>query len=361
VLNVPFGFNPDGVVIVRTLFDRPRYPEPAKREAVQRELLDNLARLPGVASVAAASHLPLSDIRQIGFRLENAASGDFHWAENSLVSPGYFRAMGITVLRGRDFNYGDGPNTPPAALVNEAFARKFLSGKDPIGQRFHWGDRNLFTIVGVVNDIHISALDADPPPMIYDSMFQVESGASSRTAFVIRLAHGGREAAQGIFNAVQQQIWAADKDLPAYDTTTLETLVSESVSQRRFTTLLMGAFAATALLLAATGLFGVISYLVSERRRELAVRMALGAKRGNIAWMILREGAVLTLTGCMAGLAVFAIGSRLLQSSLYQVSVFDPLTMGLAPSTLMLVGLLACYGPVRRAMLSDPMVALRCE
>jgi putative ABC transport system permease protein len=108
-------------------------------------------------------------------------------------------------------------------------------------------------------------------------------------------------------------------------------------------------------------LFGVISYLVSERRRELAVRMALGAKRGNIAWMILREGAVLTLTGCMAGLAAFAIGSRLLQSSLYQVSVFDPLTMALAPSTLILVALLACYGPARRAMLSDPMVALRYE
>jgi len=118
----------------------------------------------------------------------------------------------------------------------------------------------------------------------------------------------------------------------------------------------MGAFAAIASLLAAIGLFGVISYLVSERRRELAVRMALLAKRGNIAWMILREGAVLTLTGCTVGLAAFAIGSKLLQSSLYQVSVFDPLTMALAPSALTLVALLACHCPARRAMLLDPMV-----
>lgn len=361
VLNVPFGFNPEGAAVVRTLFDRPRYPDPIKREAVQKELIDRLSRIPGASAVAAASHLPLSDNRQIGFRLENASANDFHWAENSLVSPGYFRVMGISVLRGRDFTYDDRRDTPPAALVNETFAKKFLSGKDPIGQRFHWGDRAMFTIVGVVNDVRISALDADPPPMIYDSMFQVESGASSRTAFIIRLSRAARETEQAIYNAVRQQIWSVDKDLPTYETTTMTELVSESVAQRRFTTLLMSSFAGLAVALAAIGLFGVISYVVSQRRRELAVRIALGADRRTICWMILQQGSGMALVGCAIGLLAFAIGSRLIRASLYQMSPFDPLTLSVATAALVGVALLASYWPARRAMQSDPMVALRYE
>jgi predicted permease len=361
VLNVPFGFNPEGAVVVRTVFDRPRYPEAVKREAVQKELLNRLSQLPGVTSVAAASHLPLSDARQIGFRLEHAAANDFHWAENSMVSPGYFGVMGISVLRGHDFTYEDGHSTPPAAIVNEAFVRRFLAGQDAIGQRFNWGDRALFTIIGVVNDVRISALDADPPPMIYDSMFQVESGASARTAFVVRVSQSGRGTEQGVYKAIKQQIWSVDKDLPTYDTTTLAALVSESVAQRRFTTMLMGSFAAVALMLAAVGLFGVISYVVSERRRELAVRIALGARRSNIGWMILQNASIMAVTGCGIGLLAFAAASRLVRSNLYQVSAYDPLTLCLAPIALIGIALLAAYWPARRAMRSDPMAALRYE
>lgn len=361
VLNVPFGFNPEATVVVRTLFDRPRYPDPLRREAVQKQLLDRLRRLPGVKEVAAASHLPLSDERQIGFRLEHAQPNDFHWAANSLVSPGYFRAMGISIMRGRDFSYEDNRNTPPVAVVNQAFANRFLSGVDPIGQRFQWGGRALFTIVGVANDVRISALDTDPPPTIYNSMFQIESGASARSAFIIRTASAGRDADQAMFNAVKQQIWSVDKDLPAYDTTTLATLVSESVAQRKFTTLLMSAFATVALLLAAIGLFGVVSYFVSERRRELAVRVALGADRWAIGTMVLGQAAIMASIGCAAGLIMFAGGSRLLHSSLYQVSSLDPLTLLSAPLILMAIAFLASYLPARRAMKSDPMVALRYE
>lgn len=359
VLNVPFGFDPEGAAVVRTVFDRARYPDPIKRETVQKQLLAALSRLPGVSGAAAASHLPLSDARQIGFRLEHAAPNDFHWAENSLVSPEYLRVMGISVLRGRDFRYEDSRTTPPVAIVNEAFARAFLPGQDPIGQRFHWGDRALFTIVGVVNDVRISALDAEPPPMIYDSMFQVESGASSRTAFVIRHSQPGTD--QGLYRAIEQQIWSVDKDLPAYNTTTLSELVSESVAQRRFTTLLMASFAVVALVLAAVGLFGVISYVVSERRRELAVRIALGARRYNIGWMILQRASLMALAGCGIGLLAFLAAARLVRSSLYGVSSFDPFTLASAPIVLVAVALIAAYWPARRAMQSDPMAALRYE
>lgn len=361
VLNVAFGFDPHRVIVLRTLFDRARYPDPVKREAVQKELLGRLAELPGVTSVAAASHLPLSDNRQIGFRLEYAAANDFHWAENSLVSSGYFRTMGISMIRGRDFTEQDTRNTPPGAIVNETFAKKFLAGKDPIGQRFQWGDRALFIIIGVANDVRISALDADPPPMIYDSMFQIESGASSRTAFVVRTSNTGEKPDSGIVTAIQRQIWAVDKDLPAYDAGTLDGLVAASVAQRRFTTLLMSAFAFVALLLASVGLFGVVSYIVSERRREFAVRIALGADKANVFGIVLKQGATMALLGCVAGLAVFAFAARLFRSSLYQLSALDPRTIVLASLGLMFLALAACYWPARQAMQSDPMQVLRYE
>jgi predicted permease len=361
VLDVPLGFQPKGVLVARTIFDGARYPEPMKREAVQKELIHRLSHLPGITVVAAASHLPLSDARKIGFRLEHAAPDDFHWAENSLVSPGYFRALGISILRGRDFTEQDRKDSPGVAVISETMARQYFPGNDPIGQRFHWGDRWLFRIIGVAADVHIAALDADPPPMIYHSMFQVESGASDRTALVIRSGLSDDRAEQGIFQAVQQQVWSLDKDLPLYNTTTLATLVSESVAQRRFTMVLMGGFAVMALLLAVIGLFGVVSFLVAERERELAVRMALGAERAGICWMVLKRGAALGLAGCAIGLTLFAVGAQLLQENLFQVSSFDPLTLTLTPTLLLGVAMLAAYWPARRAMRLDPMAALRYE
>jgi predicted permease len=357
LLDSPFGFDPKGVFVVRTLFDRARYPDPVKRQGAQRELLDRLSHLPGVTSVAAASHLPLSDTRQIGFRLEHAAADDYHWAQNSMVSPGYFRSMGISLIEGRDFTEQDRPDTPSVAIINEKIAKQYFPGRNPVGQRFQWGDRAFFTITGVAADVHISALDADPPPMIYTSMFQVESGASGRNAFVLR--SGGE--AQGLFQEVQQQVWSVDKDLPIYNTTTLEKLVSESLAQRRFTVLLLGSFAVIAVLLAAIGLFGVISYLVAERTREFGVRMALGADRSSIYWQVLRRAVELAVAGCGMGLMLSLFASRLLRASLYQVSRFDWPTLMLLPLLLLGVVLFAAYWPARRATRVDPMVALRYE
>jgi putative ABC transport system permease protein len=361
LLNVPLGFNPSNTIVVRTFFDWARYPDPLKREAVQKEILERISHLPGVSQVAAASHLPLSDVRQIGFRLEGAAPNEFHWAENSLVSPGYFGAMGIGLLRGRDFSPQDKRGSPPVAIISQKLANEYFAGQDPLGRRFQWGDREAFTIIGVAADVHVSALDADPPAMIYDSMFQVESGASARTAFVLRLTASDENTQQGIVNAVQQQVWALDKDLPTFSATALSTLISESVAQRRFTTLLMDGFALVALLLAAIGLFGVISYLVSQRSRELGLRMALGARPEQVARMVLRRGAALGASGCVAGMALFFLTYPLLLSSLYQTSPFDPLILSLAPLFLFGVSLLAAYVPARRAMCVDPMIALRYE
>ena len=357
LLASPSGFDPKGTFVVRTLFDDERYPDAAKRQAVQRELLDRLSHLPGVTAVSAASHLPLSDARQIGFRLEHAAADDYHMAENSLVSAGYFRSMGIPLLRGRDFNERDRRDTPPVAIISETLAKEYFPGQDPIGQRFQWGDREFFTIVGVAADVHISALDADPPAMIYDSMYQVESGASGRTAFVLR----ADRSVANVFGEVQRQVWSVDKDLPVYSATTMATLVSESLAQRRFTVLLLASFAVIALVLAAIGLFGVISYLVAERTREFGLRMALGAERASIYRQVLSRAARVGIAGCGLGLVLSGFATRLLEASLYHVGRFDGLTLALVPVILLAVALLAAYWPARRAAKVDPMVALRYE
>ncbi len=357
LLDSPFGFDPNGVFVVRTLFDRARYPDPMKRQDAQKELLDRLSHLPGVTAVATASHLPLSDARQIGFRLEHAPADDYHWAENSLVSPGYFRSMGISLLEGRDFTEQDRPDTPNVAIISEKLAREYFPGRSAVGGRFQWGDLAFFTITGVAADVHISALDADPPPMIYTSMYQVERGASGRTAFVLR----SKNQDEGLFQEVQQQVWAVDKDLPIYNTTTLAKLVSESLAQRRFTVLLLGSFAVVAVVMAAIGLFGVISYLVAERTREFGVRMALGADRTSIYWQVLKRAALLSARGCGIGLLLSVFASRLLQTSLYQVSRFDGPTLVFVPFLLLSVALFAAYWPARRATKVDPAVALRYE
>ena len=360
MLNVSPGFQPRNLFIARTVFDKARYPDPAKRDAVQKTLMEELGRLPGVEVVAAASHLPLSDSRQIGFRLEHPAPDDFHWTENSLISPGYFRAMEIPLLRGRDFSEHDRPDRPPVAVVNEAMAREYFPGQDALGRRFYWGDRGLFTIIGIAGDVHVSALDADPPPMIYTSRFQVRSGPSDRDALLLR-AGGGRQCGQGLLSDVQRQIWSLDRELPVYDFTTFETLISDSVAQRRFTTVLMLAFALMALVLALVGLFGVISYLVAQRRRELAIRMALGASPFGVYRAVMKRGAVLALAGCAGGFALFPLGSRLLGVMLFQTGIDEAMTLLLVPAPLVFVALLASFVPARRATRIDAMSALRCK
>jgi predicted permease len=357
LLSTPIGFDPQGTLVVRTMFDAQRYPDANRRIVVQREILDRLAHLPGVTRAAAASHLPLSDDRQIGIRMEHAAPDDFHLAENSLVSPGYFQAMGIPLVRGRDFTAQDRSNTVPVAIVSQAFARQYLPGVDPLGKRFYWGDRELFTIAGVVGDVHIAALDADPPPVVYNSMFQVESGAVGRMALVLRI--GGDRALP--LDEIKTVISSLDPDLPLYNVTSLSTLIAESLAQRRFTILLLGAFALSAALLAMIGLFGVLSYLVEQSRQEIGVRMALGADRRTILAMILRKGLVLAAAGCAIGLPLAALATSLLSASLYHVQRFDPLTFTSVPFALAAVVLCAALLPAMRAASIDPMQALRTE
>lgn len=355
LLDSSYGFNPHNAFIVRTVFDEGRYPDVTKHLAVEQQILSRLSHLPGVTATAEATHLPLSNSREIGIHIEHAPANDYHWAGNSFVTPSYFRTMGIPLLQGRDFGPTDTPSAPPVAIVSQSFAREYFPGQSAIGRHFDWG-KGSNTIIGVVADVHISSLTDDPPPMVYlDTTYP--DNHPNETAFILR----SKLDPAVLLPAIRQQIYSVDKDLPVYDATTLEQLVSDSVAQRRFTIVLLGGFGVIALVLAAIGIFGVISYLVAQRTREFGVRMALGADRLNIARLVLRRGANIALAGCLCGLALSVLASHLLRASLYHTGPFDPATLCLVPFLLLIVVLIAAWLPALRAASIDPMQALRSE
>jgi ABC-type antimicrobial peptide transport system permease subunit len=265
--------------------------------------------------------------------------------------------MGVALVAGRDFTPADRRESLPVAIISQALSREYFAGRNPIGQRFQWGDRAMFTIIGIAADVHVSSLDTDAPPMVYLDMFQIESGVSGKIAFILRGGTAGPE----LLSSIRQQVWSLDSELPLYEAATLQSLISESLAQRSFTLVLLGAFAVTALLLATVGIFGVISYLVAQRRAEFGVRMALGASRSQITKLVLSRGAIIAVTGCICGLALTAFASRLLITSLYQTDWYDPLMLCLVPLLLIIVVLLASWLPARRAAAIDPMQALRNE
>ncbi len=357
VLRVPPGFNPSGVLIARTQFDDTRYPKAELCGAAEKEIIARLRRLPGVHSVGFVTNLPLADPRQIGFRIEGGPPNQFHNADNALVSEDYFRAMGIPLLRGHGFREQDTASTPLVAVINQTLARTYFSGTDPIGKRLLWGGRTPFTIVGVAGDVKFSALDAAVAPMIYMSNFQVASGVSRHAVFVVRTAADPASLA----SAARQTIWAVDKDLPVFGVTTMNDVLAASVAQRRFSMSLLGGFAFLALLMAAIGLYGVLSYSVSQRMHEMGLRMALGANARDLMRLVVGQGIRVVLAGVAAGLLASFAATRLLSGMLFGVSPLDPFTFATVAGVLLAAALLASFVPARRATRVDPMVALRYE
>jgi predicted permease len=357
VLRVPPGFNPSGVLIARTQFDDTRYPKAELCGVAEKEIIARLRRLPGVQAVGFVTNLPLADPRGIGFRIEGGPPNEFHNADNALVSEGYFQAIGIPLLRGRGFREQDTASTPLVAVINQTLARTYFSGTDPIGKRLLWGDRTPFTIVGVAGDVKFSALDADVAPMIYMSNFQVASGVSRHAVFVVRTA--GRPAS--LASAASGTIWSVDKDLPVFGVTTMNDVLAASVAQRRFSMSLLGGFAVLALLMAAIGLYGVLSYSVSQRMHEMGLRMALGANPRDLMRLVVGQGIRVVLAGIAAGLLASFAATRLLSGMLFGVSPLDPFTFATVAVVLVAAALLASFVPARRATRVDPMVALRYE
>jgi putative ABC transport system permease protein len=287
---------------------------------------------------------------------QNNQSDPPNIVDRSSVTPEYFHLLGIPLLRGRMFNEMDDDKAPQVALINEAFAQRYWPNQDPIGKRFKGvkADAPWIMVVGMLANARTESLAEASRPQIYVSLYQV--GEKHLTIFL-----RGHLDTAALPNELRTQVQSIDPTLPVFGAQTLNETVSASLAQRRFLMEMVGLFALTALLLAGLGIYGVISYMVSERTHEIGIRLALGAPRQKIMRMVLRQGLGFAIAGATVGLVCALLVSHLMAGLLYGVRPVDPLTFAGVPLLLIGVALLACYIPARRAISVDPMIALRHE
>ena len=357
--NVDPGFKADDVLTMDIMLPDSKYTEPEQWSGFYDRLLERVTTLPGVESAGAITTLPLGGSNiTMGFEVEGrppASRADSDSANYRAISHDYFRAVGIPVLRGRAFNERDDDKAPKVIIINETFARLYFPGEDPTGKRIK-ADYNeiVAEVVGVVGDVKHKKLQADSEAEMYLPYQQTPW-------WFMSLAVRTRSDSSGIAAGVKNSVASIDKDIPVYNVKMMREYLKKTVSQPRFNMLLLGLFAAVATLLAAVGIYGVISYSVTERTREIGIRQAMGATRGDVLSLIFRQTALLTATGIAVGLGAAFAFAQLMKSLLYEVSPTDPVSFALIPIFLAGVALGASFIPARRATRVDPMVALRYE
>jgi putative ABC transport system permease protein len=359
------GFRTDHVLTF--LLDVPSHRHPGAQRAIfVQQILQATRALPGVKSATAIFGLPLSETQSVF----TAAEIEGHPVPPSqrprvafrIIESDYFHTMGIPLLQGRTFAARDEQGGPPLAIVNETLARQMLKGENPIGHRIKpsisFGNSDeapLREIVGVTADVKSGSIGGKTVPEIYAP--QTPTDFIGEMTVVVRTMNDP----EALVPAMRSLVSSLDKDLPLRQVKTLDQYVSGSISAPRFDALLLGIFAALAFVLTTIGLYGVISYSVVQRTREMGIRIALGAQRGSISRMVLREGSLLTLSGVGTGLLFSLFATRLLRGLLFGTGETDPATFIAVPLLLLAVALVASYVPARRATRVDPIVALRCE
>ena len=353
VSQIPLGFHAENVLTVRTSLPERRYGD--QRRAM---LIDNLVAacksLPGVTAAAATSTLPLTgESEGWGLIAEDNPNRDaYTMARVRAVSPGFFRTLGIRLRAGRDFDEHDRGATP-VAIVSATAARMLWPGvADPLGRRLR--DNPPLTVVGIVDDTHASGIDADVRPYLYVPFWQF---SPPEFAIAVRATSDPTP----LIAAVKREIWRIDKDQPVTDVKVMKELVADSIAGRRLQAVLMGSFAAFALTLAAIGVYGVLSYSVAQRTREIGIRVALGASRSNVAGAVVWQACVLAVIGIAAGLIAAFELTPLLRSVLYGVGADDKSIFAGCVLLLIAIALAASIIPVRRALDTDPAIALRYE
>lgn len=358
------GFRTDRILTFRVELPGAPVTTRTQRVGFFRTAVERLSSLPGVVSAAAASNVPLSGPGPgAWFNMLDRPVGPGQTPPSvsyRVVSSGYLETMGIPLRRGRTLTDGDGADGSPSVVISEALARRYYQDRDPIGREIYLGapDNKLFehaTIVGIVGDVTLVSLDDRDVSVVYAPHALMTFWQGFR--FVIRTAADPASAA----SAAQQEIRSLNPDVPIVLLSTLKAVAAESIAPQRASMLLMGLFSAIALTMAAVGVFGVLSYSVSQRTRELGIRMALGAEPASVRRMVIREGLVQSSIGVVIGIVVAALVTRLMSSILFGVSPIDPLTFTAVALLLMGISALASYVPARRATSVDPIVALRCE
>jgi putative ABC transport system permease protein len=377
LLQVNMGFRTEKTLTLRLTIPPTTYKDNAQIAGFYRQLLDKVKALPGVESAGAISHLPLSGSYSSGTTAVESADTDeslksfqgipFIEADRRSVSPDYFSTMGIALKAGRLFTEADNESAPPVAVVDESFQRRFWPNGSAVGKRFiaqfnnakdiKWGQ-----IVGVV--AHIRHYGVDQVKQFglgqegrEQAYFPYLQRPSNRMYLAIKTGVDPLS----LTSAVRGEVLSLDRDVPVYEVKTMDQLVTTSLAQRQLNMILFAAFSAIALILAAVGIYGVMSYSVTQRTHEIGIRMALGAQQSSVLGLVVRQGMTLALAGVAIGLGFAVALTRLMSSLLFGVSATDPVTFAAIAVILTGVALVACLAPARRATKVDPMVALRCE
>lgn len=363
--DVDTGLRPERVATMRLTFPAKRYSSIPSQVSFLKKLDLSLRDIPGIESAGLVTELPLAGMHMehnLAFADREFEAGKEPEIGAHEVNPSYFDTVGIPLVMGRPFTTDDREDSPLVAVINQSMARQYWLGKSPIGARVRWarasGPPVWMTIVGVVGNVRFDGLDQQEIPTIYTPLTQKQQPWKRWVSIVVRT-----RAADPLSVApeVRQRVWQLDSLLPITDVAPLTVVLSESVADRRFNLTLLLLFAGLALVLAVIGIYGVISYLVTQRTREIGVRMALGARRGHVIGMIVRQGLILTLIGVGLGVAASLAAVRALNRLLFGVSPTDPLTFVAVVAILGVVALAACFVPALRASRIDPVVALRYE
>jgi putative ABC transport system permease protein len=356
------GFNPANLVTLEIELPEATYQADQQQRNFQQQLLQKIRTVPGVVNAATVDNLPFSgNAFNSSFIVEGRpipAATERSRAYYRVISPDYFSTMGIQMVRGNPFTDRDTAEVQGVAIINDVAARKFWPGEDPLGKKIKRGrpeSKNPWvTIVGIVGSGTQNSLRDPAQPEIYTPYLQNTSGTFT---LVTRTSTDARTLAPSI----RKEVWATDKDLPVSNMKLMDELIANSVAQPRFYVILLSVFAGLALVLAAVGVYGVMSYSVLLRTRDIGIRMALGARPIDIFKHVLTQALVLALIGLGIGLVLAVTSTRVLSSMLYGISATDPITLAATALVLLVVALLASYLPARRATKVDPMVSLRYE
>lgn len=357
--NVPLGLDPTGVVSFRVSLQGPKYDVERERGRVISEFEHRIAAIPGVDvdGVGATTYVPISGCcSQFGTAIEGKPTDAAHMmmVTGNIITPGFFRSVRMPLLAGRDFTDADHEKAPKVVIISETFAKKFWPAGDAIGHRIDTGN-GMSTIVGIVSDIKQTSLTESPEPQFYRPHFQDPWSAMT---FTVRVRG---ENPQRIMPDVRRVMRDLDPTQPVYAVQTLQQILVDQVQSPRSLGFLFASFAVVALLLASAGVYATMSFFVSQRTRELGLRVALGAEPSKVIGLIMRQGAFLAVSGGLVGVLLGVVAARALAHTLYGVSAAEPFVYAAAAAVLVVAASFASYGPARRASSIDPMIALRAE
>lgn len=353
------GFTPEHATVLRLALPAKKYAKPEQQVAFADSLVTSLGSLPGVHAVGLTQSMPLIGDYVLGFNIDGRprpSDADLPSTNYYAVTPGYFPAMGIRLVRGRLFNAHDDARAPRVVLINETLARQHFPHEDPIGKRINItnGPDTWREIVGIVTDIKHSGVDKVTTSQSYEPFAQVPF---TNLNVVVRTAGS----ATALAGSLRPAVYAVDKDQPVGSIRPLEDIMADSLARQRFAMTLLAVFSLVALVIAAVGIYGVMTYNVTQRTSEIGIRLALGAQPGDVLRLILGHGSRLVGLGLLLGLGIALASARAIESILFNTSAHDPLTLAGITLLLAAAGLLACFIPARRATKVDPMVALRAE